>query len=104
MEKQLQVPPVVLPKQIPQPLPVPKFQLGHAVRWACVPASDYGHVVGVVFGTEGSVRATGYHYAIALDPSSPSFADGITSDWGFEDDLELVKADQISGDHPENSP
>jgi hypothetical protein len=56
--------------------------------------------VGVVFGSEGSVREIGFHYAIALDASSPSYADGITSDWGFEEDLELVGAE---GDRPEEA-
>lgn len=102
MEKQLSIPPVTMPEQIPQPLPTPKFQLGQAVRWACVPTSDFGRVVGVIFGSEGSVKALGFHYAIALDESSPSFADGITSDWGFEDDLELVGT-EVEGDRPEDT-
>ena len=59
MEKQLSIPPVTMPEQIPQPLPAPRFQLGQAVRWACVPTSDFGRVVGVVFGSEGSVRELG---------------------------------------------
>lgn len=100
MEKQLSIPPIAVPEQIPHPLPTPKFQLGQAVRWSCVPTHDFGRVVGVVFGSEGSVREIGYHYAIALDASSPSYADGITSDWGFEEDLELVGAE---GDRPEEA-
>ena len=92
--KQFSVPPTVLSEQVPKTLPLPKFQLGQTVRWNCVSTSDYGRVVGVVYGNEGSVQATGYHYEIVLDPSSPSFADGITSDWGFEDDLELVTSTQ----------
>jgi hypothetical protein len=103
MEKQLSIPPVVLPNQIPHPLPLPKFQLGQAVKWACVPTGDRGRIVGVVFGSEGSIRALGFHYAISLDESSPSCADGITSDWGFEDDLELVSLDEPTDDRPENS-
>lgn len=102
MEKQLSIPPVTMPEQIPQPLPVPRFQLGQTVKWACVPTSDFGRVVGVIFGSEGSVKALGFHYAIALDESSPSFADGITSDWGFEDDLELVGA-EVEGDRSEGA-
>ena len=66
--------------------------------------SDYGRVVGVVYGNEGSVKETGYHYAIALDASSPSYIDGITSDWGFEDDLALVTPTQTAGDRSEDSP
>ena len=104
MEKQLSISPVVLSEQLPKPLPIPKFQLGQAVKWACVPAGDYGCVVGIIFGNEGSIRALGYHYEIALDLSSPSFADGITSDWGFEDDLELVTLNPTAGDRLEDSP
>jgi hypothetical protein len=103
MEKQLSIPPVVLPEQIPQPLPVPRFQLGQTVKWACVPTSDFGRVIGIFFGSEGSVRELGYHYAIALDESSPSFSDGITSDWGFEDDLELVDTGAVADDRPEET-
>ena len=103
MEKQLSIPPVVLSEQIPKPLPIPRFQLGQAVKWACVPTGDYGRVVGIVFGSEGSIRAEGYQYAIALDASSPSCMDGITSDWGFEDDLESVTSTQTAGDRPEDS-
>ncbi|MBD1998051.1 hypothetical protein H6G00_15675 [Leptolyngbya sp. FACHB-541] len=46
--------------------------------------------VGIVYGSGASVKVRGYHYAIALDTSSPSYADGITSDWGAEDDLEPI--------------
>lgn len=101
--KQFSVPPTVLSEQVPETLPPPKFQLGQTVRWSYVTTSDYGRVVGVVYGPECSVKATGYHYEIALDPSSPSFADGITSDWGFEDDLELVTPNPNVGDHSEDS-
>ena len=104
MEKQLSISHVVLSEQIPKPLPMPRFQLGQAVKWACVPTGDYGRVVGIVFGSEGSIRAEGYHYAIALDASSPSCIDGITSDWGFEDDLALVTPNPTAGDHLEDSP
>jgi hypothetical protein len=90
MEKHLSIPPVVLPEQMPQRLPAPKFQLGQTVKWACVPTGDYGRVVGVVYGNEGSVRETGFHYAIQLDLNSPSYADGTRSDWAFEEDLELL--------------
>ncbi|MCY7274865.1 MAG: hypothetical protein LH702_14335 [Phormidesmis sp. CAN_BIN44] len=103
MEKQLSILPVVLSEQIPKPLPIPKFQLGQAVKWACVPTGDYGQVVGIVFGSEGSIRALGFHYEIALDASSPSYIDGITSDWGFEDDLALVALNPAAGDRLEDS-
>lgn len=48
------------------------------------------------------MRATGYHYAIALDPSSLSYGDGILSDWGFEEDLELLNG-YGSREHTEDS-
>ena len=100
----ISIPPVTLPKQTPDPLPEPRFQLGQHVQWSGVPSRDFGRILGITFGTEGSVQATGYHYEIALDPSSPSFADGITSDWGFEDDLELVTPNPTAGDRLEDSP
>lgn len=103
MNKQVFFHPTSLPDELPEDLPPPKFQLGQHVRWCCVPSQDFGRIVGIVYGSEASVKAEGYHYAITLDESSPSFCDGITSDWGFEDDLELVEADQISGDRPETS-
>ena len=100
----ISIPLVTLPDLPPETLPEPRFQLGQPVQWSCVPSRDFGRIIGIVFGTEGSVQATGYHYEIALDPSSPSFADGITTDWGFEDDLALVTSTQTAGDHLEDSP
>ena len=100
--QQFSVPPSALSEQVPETLP-PKFQLGQTLRWSYVTTSDYGRVVGVVYGNEGSVQATGFHYEIALDPSSPSFADGILTDWGFEDDLALVTSNPTAGDHSEDS-
>lgn len=99
--QQLPLFPDVLPKRIPQVLPIPQFQLGQTVRWSRVTTSDFGRIVGIIFSAEASVEAEGYHYAIALDPASPSYADGIRSDWGFEDDLELVTPDQAAGDRSE---
>ena len=100
----ISIPPVTLAEQTPETFPEPRFQLEQHVRWNCVPSQDFGHIIGIAFGTEGSVQATGYHYEIALDPSSPSFADGILTDWGFEDDLELVNLHPTAGDRSEDSP
>lgn len=100
---QLSVSPVTLPKQIPEILPVPRFQLGQTVQWSHVPTGDFGRIVGVVYGAEASIRAEGLHYAIALDPFSPSYRDGILSDWGFEDDLELFTPNQKLSDRLEAS-
>ncbi|MBW4662043.1 MAG: hypothetical protein KME15_25580 [Drouetiella hepatica Uher 2000/2452] len=99
----ISIPPVTLPEQIPETLPEAKFQLGQQVRWSCVPSQDFGRVLGIVFGSEGSVQASGYHYAIALDSSSPSFADGIFADWGYEEDLELVDPHEIMSKRSETS-
>lgn len=99
--QQLSIFPVILPKQVPEDLPMPKFQLGQTVRWGRVTTSDFGRIVGIIFSAEASVKSEGYHYAIAIDPASPSYADGIRSDWGFEDDLELVTPDQAAGDRSE---
>ena len=100
----ISISPVTFPEQRPEPFPEPRFQLEQHVRWNCVPSQDVGHIIGITFGTEGSVQATGYHYEIALDPSSPSFADGILTDWGFEDDLALVTSNPTAGDRLEESP
>ncbi len=100
----ISIPPVTLPEQAPEPFPEPRFQLGQTVQWSCVPSQDFGHIIGIAFGTEGSVQATGYHYEIVLDPISPSFADRIMTDWGFEDDLALVTPNPIAGDRLEDSP
>lgn len=95
----ISIPSVVLPDEVPDALPEPKFQLGQHVRWNYVPSQDFGRILGIIFASEGSVRATGYHYAIALDAASPSYSDGILSDWGFEEDLELVNVEHAKGDH-----
>jgi hypothetical protein len=87
--KQRSIPPVVLAERALESLPTPKFQLGQSVKWNCVPTADFGQIIGVVFASEASICAIGFHYAIALDSTSPSFANGITSDWAFEDDLAL---------------
>lgn len=101
--QQISVPPMTLPDEVPELLPELKFQLGQQVRWSCVPTQDYGRVIGVIFSSEGSVQASGYHYAIALDSSSPSFADGIFADWGYEEDLELVDSHEIMSKRSETS-
>lgn len=91
---ELFLPPVALPELLPKTLPVPKFQIGQQVQWAHVPSRDFGRIVGTVWATERSTQAVGYHYAVQLDAASPSVADGITSDWAFEDDLELLPTPQ----------
>ncbi|MBD3886165.1 hypothetical protein IFO70_31210 [Phormidium tenue FACHB-886] len=102
-DKQMIVPPVFLPAQVPELLPQPRFNLGQSVRWSCVPTEDFGRIVGIVYGNEGSVKAEGYHYAVALDPASPSYGDGILTDWGFEEDLELFVPEQAAGDRLKDS-
>lgn len=72
------------------------------MRWRYVPSQDFGRILGIFFGSEASVKMTGYHYAIALDSASPSYGDGILMDWGFEDDLELFGSEQVAGDRAEN--
>jgi hypothetical protein len=88
------LPPVALPEFLPKPLPAPKFEIGQNVVWAHVPSRDFGCIVGAVWATQASTQAVGYHYAVQLDPASPSAAEGITSDWAFEDDLELLPTPQ----------
>jgi len=90
----LYFPLVVLPPKMPDPFPTPKFQIGQLVQWAHISTKDFGTIVGVAYSSEASTQGLGYHYAIQISPTSPSFEDGITSDWGFEDDLELVTSTQ----------
>lgn len=87
--RSLYFPPVVVPEQMPSPLPPPKFQIGQQVQWAYVEAKDFGTIVGMTYSSEASTQGLGYHYAIQLASTSSSFADGITSDWAFEEDIEL---------------
>ncbi|MBD1866462.1 hypothetical protein H6F88_09750 [Oculatella sp. FACHB-28] len=56
---------VSLPVQIPEFLPKLRSPLGQNVGWSCVPSRDFARILGIIFAGEGSVRATGYHYAIA---------------------------------------
>lgn len=77
---------LVLPDEVPNPLPTPKFQLGQRVYWKALSNPDFGHILGVVWATEASVKAIGYHYAVLLDPTSPS-STFTQLDWAFEDDL-----------------
>lgn len=69
--------------------PPAKFKLGDRVRWYRVPTQDFGVVVDRFHGTEGSVKADGWHYVVQLDAASPSFAH-CKLDYGFEDDLESI--------------
>ena len=100
----LYFPPVVLPPQMPDPLPTPKFQIGQLVQWAHISTKDFGTIMGIAYSSEASIQGLGYHYAIQISPSSPSYTDGITGDWGFEDDLELVNLNPTAGDRLEDSP
>ena len=95
MDKQISIPTVSLTNNLSKDIPTPKFRLGQYVRWQYVPSQDRGRIVGVIYSAEASVQAEGYHYAIALNSTSPSYGDGITSDWAFEEDIELYI---LSGD------
>lgn len=96
--------PVVLSPQMPDPVPMSKFQIGQLVHWAHISTKDFGTIVGIAYSSEASTQGLGYHYAIQISPSSPSFADGILTDWGVEDDLELVTLNPTAGDRLEDSP
>ncbi len=86
--------PLLCPPSIalPQPpllyLPLQKFQLGDWVYWKN--GHDLGHITGVCWATESSVKAVGFHYLVLLDPTSPSKQIGIDLDFAFQDDLALV--------------
>ncbi|HEY9630504.1 MAG TPA: hypothetical protein V6C84_24680 [Coleofasciculaceae cyanobacterium] len=89
-----------LPDVLPQNLPTTKFQIGQYVRWAYVSSHDFGRIAGIVWASEASIQAIGYHYAIQLDPSSHSYANGILTDWAFEEDIELYTPDLQTPDRP----
>ena len=86
----LLISPIHLSEIHPQLLPSPKFCIGQQVLWAIVPTHGFGTIVGLIFARCTSIQATGFHYAICLDPVSPSSAD-CRADWAFEADLELLE-------------
>ncbi|MGV0028187.1 hypothetical protein [Phormidesmis priestleyi] len=88
-DPRLIITPIYLVASLPEPLAVPKFEIGPVVLWSKVPSHDFGRIIGLVYAHSVSVTARGYHYAIAFDEDSPSQAD-CAADWAFEDDLELV--------------
>lgn len=88
-----QIPPVVLPEDVPKVLPEPKFQLGEWVRWFQVPNGDFGQVIGIIYTDEASCQATGLHYLVLLDDQSPSRSI-VSCDFAFEDDLQHLSTSQ----------
>lgn len=88
----LLIAPLALLEELPHDFPPARFQIGQSVYWTHVPSHDFGRIIGLVYSSEATVQALGYHYAVQLDPSSPSYVDGTRSDWAFEDDLELLPA------------
>ncbi len=88
MPEYLLVPPITLPNALPACLPEPKFQIGSVVSWTYVSNPDFGCVVGIVYTSEASTKAIGFHYAVLLDINSPSRSYGVLFDWGFEQDLQ----------------
>jgi hypothetical protein len=81
--------PITLLNPLPTDLPAPKFHIGQEVLWASTPTHGFGQIIGLVFADGVSVQQTGYHYAVQLDPQSPSSNDCV-ADWGFEEDLQLM--------------
>ena len=89
MPDPLLLPAIALPQPPPLYLPLPRFQIGTWVYWKALKDSDFGHIVGLVWATEGSTQAIGYHYSVLLDKASFSRA-FIELDWAFEDDLAVM--------------
>jgi hypothetical protein len=94
------LPPVALADRLPTNLPASKFRIGQQVYWHHTQTKDFGCIIGVVYASEASTRAIGYHYVVQLDPSSLSFSDGIVYDWAFEEDLERYTPSVSMGDRP----
>ena len=89
MPDPLLLPAIALPQPPPLYLPQPKFQIGQWVYWKALKNPDFGHIVGLVWATEGSTQAIGYHYSVLLDKASFSRA-FIELDWAFEGDLAVI--------------
>ena len=89
MPNPLLLPAIALPQPPPLYLPAPRFQIGQWVYWQALKDPDFGHIVGLVWATEGSTKAIGYHYAVLLDKAAFSSA-FINLDWAFEDDLAVM--------------
>ncbi len=89
MSDPLLLPSIALPQPPPLYLPAPKFQIGQWVYWKALKDADFGHIVGLVWAAEGSVKAFGYHYSVLLDKASFSRS-FIDLDWAFEDDLAVM--------------
>ncbi|MBL1179081.1 hypothetical protein [Pantanalinema sp. GBBB05] len=85
----ISIPFLVLPDEVPNTLPAPKFQIGQQVYWQALSDPDFGHILGVIWATEASTKAIGFHYSVLLDTASPSSA-FIQLDWAFEDDLAVM--------------
>jgi hypothetical protein len=83
--------PIELGETLPDSLPSPKFHISEMVMWSKVESQGYGEIIGLVFSSGVSVRATGFHYLILFAADNSSRNDCI-ADWGFEDDLERFEA------------
>lgn len=94
MSNHIFIPPIALSNSVPlpSPLPIPKFQIGQDVFWANVPSQDSGKIIGILWASESSVVATGFHYAVMLDYSHASQS-SVLIDWAFEQDLEVLPPD-----------
>lgn len=88
MSNPLTLPLIALPNPLPLHFPTPTFQLGDWVYWKHF-QHDFGHIAGVCWAAESSVKMVGFHYAVLLDPTSPSKDLGIDLDFAFQDDLAL---------------
>lgn len=78
----------------PQNIPTPAFQVGLSrVRWKQMPDCDWGLVTGMQYLWAEHLNSWQWRYHVVLDASSPSFQ-WIQSDWGWQDDLELLPADE----------
>lgn len=68
----------------------PKFSIEQEVVWAYVEAHDHGTIIGYVWVTQTSCKASGYHYLIKLATTSASYS-FCKQDWAFEKDIEVLE-------------
>lgn len=77
-----------LPKNFPQDLPTPKFQIGDRVLWKPFPTSDFGTIIGLQYAPALHLQIWAWKYAVWLDQNSPSHS-WTTSDMAWESNLEV---------------
>lgn len=80
-----------LPRDFPDSLPTPRFQIGDRVRWQPIPTEDFGTIVGLSCAPAPNLPSWHWQYIVWLDANSPSRG-WVTSEIAWESDLEAIDA------------